>query len=250
MRAARLVGLWVLLFLPAACRAQQPAQAGEMGAMDSTDHNAAAAAHEAMGGPLRADPHLRMTPSRRATAADSSRAAALVAQIREALGKYRDVRVAEADGFRQFLPGVRQPVYHFTNWLNALEEGFRFEPAKPTSLLYRQRGDGGFELIGAMYADRARATEDDLDRRIPLSVAHWHEHVNWCVPPRGEPARWRETRNGAPLFGPKSPIADAAACAAVGGRFLPRIFGWMVHVQAFVSDDPRVIWSSGHDHEQ
>jgi len=128
-------------------------------------------------------------------------------------------------------------------------EGFRFEPAKPTSLLYRRRGDGGFELIGAMYADRARASEDDLDRRIPLSVAHWHEHVNWCVPPRGETARWRETRNGAPVFGPKSPIVDATACAAVGGRFLERIFGWMVHVQAFASDDPAVIWSGGHDHE-
>ncbi|OLC06160.1 MAG: hypothetical protein AUH42_06180 [Gemmatimonadetes bacterium 13_1_40CM_70_11] len=220
-----------------------------MGAMDSTDRNATAAAHEAMSGPMRADPHLRMTPSRRGTAADSARAAALVAQIREALGKYRDVRVADADGFRQFLPGVRQPVYHFTNWLNALGEGFRFDPAKPTSLLYRRKGDGSFELIGAMYADRARATEDELDGRIPLSVAHWHEHVNWCVPPRGQRERWRETRAGRPVFGPRSAIADAAACAAVGGRFLPRIFGWMVHIQAFASDDPAVIWSTGHDHD-
>ncbi|HYS20970.1 MAG TPA: hypothetical protein VEO73_07770, partial [Gemmatimonadales bacterium] len=77
---------------------------------------------------------------------------------------------------------------------------------------------------------------------------HWHQHVNWCVPPRGQRERWRETRDGRPVFGPKSPIADAAACAAVGGRFLPRIFGWMVHVQAFASDDPAVIWSTGHDH--
>src|SRR6266852_9654477 len=147
--------LLALVLVATACRAQQPAQSGEMGAMDSTDHNATAAAHEAMSGTMGADPHLRMTAARPATAADSDRAAALVVQIREALGKYRDVRVAEADGFRQFLPGVQQPVYHFTNWLNALEEGFRFEPAKPTSLLYRRRGDGGFELIGAMYADRA-----------------------------------------------------------------------------------------------
>ena len=240
--------LLALALASVACRAQQPAQPGEMGAMDSTDHNATVAVHEAMSGPMRADPHLRMTAARPGSAADSARAAALVAQIREALGKYHDVRVATANGYRQFLPGVKQPVYHFTNWLNALEEGFRFDPAKPTSLLYRRKGEGSFELIGAMYADRARATEDELNERIPLSVAHWHEHVSWCVPPRGRRERWQETRDGRPVFGPKSPIADAAACAAVGGRFLPRIFGWMVHVQAFASDDPAVIWSSGHDH--
>jgi len=240
--------LLALVLVAAACRAQQPAQSGEMGAMDSTDHNATAAAHEAMSGTMGADLHLHMTAARPATAADSARAAALVAQIREALGKYRDVRVAEAEGFRQFLPGVKQPVYHFTNWRNALAEAFRFDPANPTSLLYRQSADGRFELVGVMYVDRAQTPEEELNGRIPLGIAHWHQHVNWCVPPRGQRERWRETRDGRPVFGPKSPIADAAACAAVGGRFLPRIFGWMVHVQAFASDDPAVIWSTGHDH--
>ena len=145
---------------------------------------------------------------------------------------------------------MQQPVYHFTSWRNALAEGFRFDPANPTSLLYRQSADGRFELVGVMYVDRAQTPEDELNGRIPLSVAHWHQHVNWCVPPRGQRDRWRETRDGRAVFGPKSPIADAAACAAVGGRFLPRIFGWMVHVQAFASDDPAIIWSSGHDHER
>jgi hypothetical protein len=228
----------------AACRAQQP----DRTAADTADHDAVAAAHMAMSGPLRADPHLRLTAPRPGNAADSARAAALVVEIRRALSKYRDVRAAEADGFRQFLPGVRQPVYHFTNWRWALEEGVRFDPARPTSLLYRQDANGRFELIGVMYATRAAASEDELDARIPLSVAHWHQHVNWCVPPRGARERWREARDGAPVFGPKSPIADAAACADAGGRFLPRVFGWMVHVQAFAGDDPAVIWSTGHDH--
>lgn len=240
------VCLIALALAAAACRAQQPPAS----AMDSTDHDAAAAAHMAMSGPMHADPHLRMTAPRRGNAADSARAAALVVEIRAALAKYRDVHAAVADGFRQFLPGVRQPVYHFTNWRWALEEGLRFDAAKPTSLLYRQDDGGRFTLVGVMYATRAGATEDDLDARIPLSVAHWHQHVNWCVPPRGARERWRETRNGVPVFGPKSPIADPAGCAAVGGRFLPRIFGWMVHVQAFAGDDPAVIWSTGHDHEE
>ena len=85
-------------------------------------------------------------------------------------------------------------------------------------------------------------------RRIPLSVARWHEHVNWCVPPRGQGGRWRDTLAGRPVFGPKSPVATPNACAAVGGRFLPRLFGWMVHVMAFAGDDPHVIWGAGHDH--
>jgi hypothetical protein len=219
----------------------------DMGAMDSTDRRAVDAAHAAMSGPMAADPHMVLTPPRPAAAADSARAAALVAQMRVVLAKYRDVRVARADGFRQFLPGVRQPVYHFTNWRWALEEMFRFNPAKPTSLLYRGNRDGTFTLVGAMYAAPARASLDELDQRVPLSITHWHQHVNWCVPSDGARERWRETRDGRPLYGPRSPIATAAACEAVGGRFRPRVFGWMVHVMAFASADPRVIWGGGHE---
>src|SRR5437879_3801805 len=171
--------------------------------------------------------------------------AARVRAMRVALARYRDVHVAETDGFRQFLPGVKQPVYHFTNWRWAMGEMFRFDAARPTSLLYRTDAAGGFVLVGVMYSAPARASLDELDRRVPLGVARWHEHVRWCVPPRDGAARWRELRDGKPVFGPKSPIATAEACAAVGGRFLPRIFGWMVHVMAFERDDPTVIWGSG-----
>jgi hypothetical protein len=97
-----------------------------------------------------------------------------------------------------------------------------------------------------MYTAPARLGDDELDQRIPLSVARWHEHVNWCIPPRGAIERWRDSTAGRPVFGPQSPIATADGCAAVGGRFLPRIFGWMVHVNAFASDDPRVIWAVHH----
>jgi hypothetical protein len=220
----------------------------EMGGADSTDQRASAAAHEAMTGPMSADPHLALTPPQAPTAADTARAADLLAEMRSALAKYRDVRVAESDGFRQFLPGLKQPIYHFTNSRWALEATFHFNAAKPTSLLYRQEPDGQFVLLGVMYTAPARASLEELERRIPLGVTRWHEHVNWCVPPAGERERWRETRDGAPVFGPQSPIASAAACTAVGGRFLPRIFGWMVHVMAFESDDPKVIWGGGHDH--
>jgi hypothetical protein len=102
---------------------------------------------------------------------------------------------------------------------------------------------------GAMYTAPARTELDALDQRIPLSVARSHEHVNWCLPPGGQRERWRETRDGKPLFGPKSPIATAEACAAVDGRFVPRLFGWMVHVMAFESGNPTVVWGMEHDHK-
>jgi hypothetical protein len=242
-------GVAALLLAAAAC-AQQPAQTPvQMGAMDSTDGAAAMVAGQAMVGQMAEDAHMRLTAPRRGTAADSARAQALVVEMRRALAKYHDVQVAEADGFRRFLPGVKQPIYHYTKWRWGLEAMFGFDPDKPTSLLYREGPDGGLELLGAMYTAPARTTEDELDARIPLGVARWHEHVNWCLPPRGAPERWREVQGGHPVFGPRSPIATPAGCDSVGGRFRSRVFGWMVHVQAFASDDPKVIWSV-HHHEE
>src|SRR2546428_12698764 len=51
--------------LPAGCRAQAHQghqDAAEMGAMDSTDQHVTGAAHDAMSGPLGADPHMLLTP--------------------------------------------------------------------------------------------------------------------------------------------------------------------------------------------
>ncbi|HUL01722.1 MAG TPA: hypothetical protein VLV16_00680 [Gemmatimonadales bacterium] len=242
-------GLALLVLLSVLGRAPLAGQADtlvEQGGMDTTDHSAAMAVHEAMSDLSVHDLHMRFTPARPGSAADSARAAALVVQMRNALGRYRDVRSAEADGFRQFLPQVPQAIAHFTNWRYAVHAMFEFDPERPTSLLYRRRSDGSFELVGAMYTAPARTSEDALDARIPLGVARWHEHVNWCLPPRGARERWREVRDGAPVFGPRSPIATREACDAVGGRFRERIFGWMVHVNAFASDDPKVIWSVEH----
>src|SRR5213078_2379927 len=87
--------------------------------------------------------------------------------------RYGDVRSAEADGFRRFLPGVRQPVYHYTSWRSALAAQFRFDAVRPTSLLYKEGPRGTLVLVGAMYTAPARASFDELDRRVPLAVARW-----------------------------------------------------------------------------
>ena len=95
------------------------------------------AADPAMSDEMAMSPHMRMTPSRPATHADSVPARALGDTLRAALAKYRDVRVAEADGFRMFAPQVkRQRVYHFSRFRNALKAAFTFDPAQPTSLIF------------------------------------------------------------------------------------------------------------------
>jgi hypothetical protein len=133
-----------------------------------------------------------------------------------------------------FMPNLKnQRVYHFTHNGRAFAEAFRFDPKKPTSLLYRRDASGRLQLLGAMYTAPKRVSVDKLEQRIPLSIARWHKHVNWCIPGAGERGRWLESRGGHPVFGPQSPIATREACDAVGGRFLPNIFGWMVHVNAF-----------------
>jgi hypothetical protein len=182
--------------------------------------------------------HMRMTAPRPRTAEDERRAAAIVQTLRGAIERYRDHRLAIADGFAPFLPRIRQPVYHFTSWRNAVRAQFVFDAARPTSLLYKPVG-GGFELIGAMYTAPQRFTESQLDGRVPLSFTAWHQHVDICLPPRlglGLPAaEWRK-------FGPNGTIASAAECQAGGGTFRPVIYGWMVHVYPF-EQDPARIWA-------
>ena len=102
--------------------------ADTMGVMDTTDRHATMAAEHQMADPRADDPHMKLSAARPLTAADSARGAALVAQIRAALVVYRDVQAARADGYRQFLPGVAQPVYHFTSRFNAVRVHGRLQP--------------------------------------------------------------------------------------------------------------------------
>jgi hypothetical protein len=195
--------------------------------------------------------HVEMTPLWHGTADDSARATHVARTLRIALEKYRDTTAAVADGYRMFLPKLKeQKVYHFTNNWRAVQEGFRFEPTRPTSLLYKKEPDGRFVLIGAMYTAPRRFGPEKLDERVPLSVARWHKHVNWCTPKSGAEKRWLERVDGAPVFGPESPIATKAQCDQVGGVFHPVIFGWMLHANVFAGDDPATIWGdehAGHD---
>jgi len=212
--------------------------------------NLADSAHvmHSMEGHMDMGPHMKMTALRQARAGDAARAQLVVDAARKAAEKYMDYHTALADGFQIFLPNVPQKMYHFTNYQFAREASWHFNPEHPTSLLYEKQGNG-YKLIGVMYTAPKRLTEDQLDERIPLSVAQWHEHVNLCRPPANMPAPEQMDQLLAPnaQFGLKGSIHTAQACEAAGGTFLPVIFNWMVHVYPF-EKDPAAIWSVERQH--
>jgi hypothetical protein len=243
----------VLIVLRAPARAQKSQSSQEqqqhqdsMPGMDMSrmrhdsgaDPDASQSAHEAMSGhDMNMNAHMFMTALRPENPGDEKRAAEILAALRPAIEKYEDYHVALADGFQIFLPNLPQTHYHFTNHRYAFEAEFVFNPAHPTSLLYKKTANG-YELEGAMYTAPKKAAEDDLNERVPLSVARWHKHVNLCLPPKGaqmRQANWQE-------FGLRGTIATQDACEAAGGRWIPQIFNWMVHVYPYETD-PQKIWA-------
>ena len=183
-------------------------------------------------------PHMKMTALRDSQPGDEEKAAQVSDAARKAAEKYQDYRAALADGYKIFLPSLPQKQYHFTNYWYGFEAGRRFNPDHPTSLLYEKHGDD-YKLIGVMYTAGKNATEDELNSRIPLSVAQWHAHINMCVPPDDKK---RDAWGPHPKFGLAGSIATKEECDAAGGKFMPQIFGWMVHAYPF-EQKPEDVWS-------
>src|SRR6266403_1427357 len=183
----------------------QPMEHSKMSGMDMDDAkaNEAHAVHDMTPGHMSAhNLHMHMTAMRPQTPEDAARANEIVSQLRSGIEKYKDYHVALNHGYKIFLPNLPQPEYHFTNYWKGFLEAFAFDPARPTSLLYKKTS-AGYELVGAM-------------------------HTNLCMPQKGQfsNADWSK-------FGLKGAIATQQACDAAGGRFQPVIFGWMVHVYPY-----------------
>jgi hypothetical protein len=202
----------------------------------------AAASSRADGNMAHMSDHMYMTTLRSPATGDQEKAAALVAAAKAAMAPYQDYRRALADGFKIFLPNVPQPQYHFTNYKYGLAATWRFDPLKPTSLLYKKTADG-YTLLGAMYTARVNATEEEINERVPLSIARWHQHINFCRAPLGQ---WAAYLGPDAKFGLQGSITTKDACTAAGGRFYPHVLGWMVHVYPYESD-PKNIWSTNDD---
>jgi len=205
--------------------ADEKDQQAEHGAMDAMSHMH----HHQMG------PHMYMTKLRTATPLDWAKADEIAGELRESIEKYKDYHAALADGFRIFMPDLPQAEYHFTNYYNGFLESFSFDPTRPTSLLYKKT-KSGYDLIGAMYTMPKRVSEEQLNERVPLSVAQWHLHTNLCMPPKEQRGHADLTR-----FGLQGSILTKEACTEAGGTFYPVIFGWMVHVYPF-EDSREKIW--------
>ena len=206
--------------------------------MPGMDDGATHAMHSMEGHHMDMGAHMKMTSLRDLKPGDEAKADQVVEASRRVAAEYPDYRVALAEGFKIFMPNRPQQQYHFTNYRYAFESRRHFNPDHPTSLLYEKNGDG-YKLIGVMYTAPKDFTEDQLNERIPLSIAQWHAHVNLCIPPRD---RRQQAWQPHAQFGLAGSITTKEACDEAGGRFLPQVFGWMVHVYPF-EQRPEDIWS-------
>jgi hypothetical protein len=203
------------------------------------------AMHSMEGHHMDMGPHMRMTALRDPQPGDSEKAQQVVDVARGVMEKYKDYHVALNGGFEIFHPEVPQKQYHFTNYGYAFEAAFKFNPEHPTSLLYEKEKSGdGYRLVGLMYTAPKRFGEDDLNQRIPLSIAQWHEHVNFCKAPAGHR---QEMLGPNPKFGLRGSIVTKEECDANGGEFHPIIFNWMVHLYPLEKDSAH-IWSVDRQH--
>jgi hypothetical protein len=180
-----------LVFLSLRLPAQQPSQGqsqspgqDDMGGMDMSkmghmhddaaeNPDASRSANDSMSHEhMEMSAHMFMTALRPSNTDDEERAEQILATLRPSIEKYKDYRAAIADGYQIFLPNIPQPQYHFTNWRYAFEAEFAFNAAHPTSLLYKKTPDG-YQLLGAMYTAPKKDSENELNERMPLSVARW-----------------------------------------------------------------------------
>lgn len=251
------------------------AHADDMEGMDmGGGDNSNSSSMGGMGAHMKMTDHMTMTELRPATPADTARGQEIISTMREKLAKYEDANVAIAAGYVPYMPTVPQDVYHFASReRTASEYAGDFDLAEPGSLLYEKKTFGGWKLVGAMYDAPADDTPAQLDKLIPLGLVRWHAHTNICLPSgvteqdvfngdiHARPnitsardfdemgrrvsgaSRMRFGYLADPRFGFTGTIADEASCEAVGGNFHKQIFGWMVHVYPFASEDFKVAFS-------
>jgi hypothetical protein len=102
----------------------------------------------------RSDAHTKVSAHHGSTADQKTQAAALVKVVREATERFRDVSVAEAEGYGLLFGCVSGSDYgamglHYVNL--ALVTDGELDPARPEIVIYEPLPNGRLRLIGADY---------------------------------------------------------------------------------------------------
>ena len=209
---------------------QQNQQKGSMPGMDMSgmgDMSDMGPSMAAMAG------HVYMTPLRPKQPGDDEKAKAVVANVKASIERYKDYRKALVDGYVIARPELKQPQYHFINQVNTREADIHFDPGNPTALLYRRTPMQQYKLEGVMYTASPDATEEELNQRVPLSIARWHRHTNVCFAPEDRINDYQATH---PKFGMFGSINTQEACTAERGTFNASLFTWMLHIFPYETD--------------
>ena len=177
--------------------------------------------------------HMYMTPLRSKQPGDLEKAKAVVAEVKATIERYKDYRKALLDGYVIANPKLKQPQYHFISNANTREADLHFDPRKPTALLYRRTPKQEYQLEGVMFTASPDATEEELNERIPLSIARWHRHINYCEAPEDRISDYQSAR---PKFGMFGSINTEEACKAERGIFHAHMFTWMIHIFPYEPD--------------
>lgn len=184
-----------LLAVPAFILAVQPAPAGQQPSAAGM-----------------ADMHHEHSAGANISYAELKDTVTMLDRARQASAKYKDVRIAEADGYRAIGPDVPGMGVHF---VRAKREA-GFDVNQPPILLYESdpSAAGGYSLVGVSYLFTAPEGSDGqpLNPPLPKLLATWHRHENICVLPD------RSTPGG----------LTAQQCSERGGHFTAET-QWMIH---------------------
>ncbi len=132
-----------LLTVPLGHAWQQSQQQGSMPGMDMHSHDDMSSMGPSMAAMAG---HMYMTPLRSKQPGDLEKAKAVVAEVKATIERYKDYRKALLDGYVIANPKLKQPQYHFMNQANTREADLRFDPSKPTALLYRRTPKQEYKL--------------------------------------------------------------------------------------------------------
>ena len=140
-----------------------------------------------------------------------------VDDARDATEQFKDVRVAEADGYLRITPDLPLIGAHF------FHDGYDgLDPAKPSILLYTGDDNTGWTLVGMAY-QLPHPVGDDSPPDSPFGgLAQWHYHSNLCFTAGG--------------FVATAPTEDACP-----GVFVQQT-DWLLHVWAW-SASPEGVFS-------